>query len=190
MSDLTMELTVQTLTTSEAFEKVRELAREIWPPTFSSILSDAQIEYMLDMMYAPEVFLEEQARGIIWELILNADGQAIGYVSWDCNANDAGKLHEIYLRLQYHGLGLGSKILQYVKNRCRQLGCQTLQLNVNKQNWKAIRSYRKNGFQIIESATNDIGNDFVMDDFIMRCDLTCEQQIPRGINPSKQQPET
>ena len=78
----------------------------------------------------------------------------------------------------------------YLKNRCRQLGCQTLQLNVNKQNWKAIRSYRKNGFQIIESATNDIGNDFVMDDFIMRCDLTCEQQIPRGINPSKQQPET
>ncbi len=176
MSDLTMELTVQTVTTPVAFEKVRELAKEIWPPTFSSILTQAQIEYMLDMMYAPEVFLEEQTRGIIWELILNTDGQAIGYVSWSCNANGVGKLNKIYLRLQYHGLGLGTKILQYVKDRCRQLGCQTLQLNVNKQNQKAIRSYRKNGFQIIESTTNDIGNGFVMDDFIMRCDLAKEQQ--------------
>lgn len=174
MSDITPELTIQTVATQEAFEKVRELAKEIWPPTFSRILSKAQIEYMLDMMYAPEVFPAEQARGVIWELLLDPGGQALGYVSWSASPQGAGKLHKIYLRPCCQGLGLGRKILQHVKDGCRQRGCRTLQLNVNKQNQKAILCYQRNGFHIIESTTTDIGNHFVMDDYVMSCDLTGE----------------
>ena len=40
-------------------------------------------------------------------------------------------------------------------------------LSVNKRNAKAIAAYQKNGFGITESVVTDIGNGFVMDDFIM-----------------------
>ena len=38
---------------------------------------------------------------------------------------------------------------------------------VNKHNDLAIRAYRAKGFQTIDAVETDIGNGFVMDDFIM-----------------------
>jgi ribosomal protein S18 acetylase RimI-like enzyme len=46
-------------------------------------------------------------------------------------------------------------------------GCTTLILAVNKRNEKAIAAYRKQGFAVRDSVCVDIGNGFVMDDFIM-----------------------
>lgn len=40
-------------------------------------------------------------------------------------------------------------------------------LNVNKQNAKAIRAYRRAGWSITEEVVNDIGRGYVMDDFVM-----------------------
>jgi len=40
---------------------------------------------------------------------------------------------------------------------------------INKGNELGIRAYKGNGFDIIESVEADIGNGFVMDDYIMAC---------------------
>lgn len=44
-----------------------------------------------------------------------------------------------------------------------------IDLTVNKGNELGIRAYKGNGFDIIESVEADIGNGFVMDDYIMAC---------------------
>ena len=41
-------------------------------------------------------------------------------------------------------------------------------LTVNKNNKTAIRAYEKNGFVITTSVVTDIGQGFVMDDYIMK----------------------
>ena len=40
-------------------------------------------------------------------------------------------------------------------------------LTVNKHNELAIRAYRGTGFDVIDSVETDIGEGFVMDDYIM-----------------------
>ena len=56
------------------------------------------------------------------------------------------------------------------------LGANRLVLNVNKRNEKAIRAYRRNGFTIVESEKIDIGNGFVMDDYVMAKELASERE--------------
>jgi RimJ/RimL family protein N-acetyltransferase len=47
------------------------------------------------------------------------------------------------------------------------LGIGKIALAVNKRNSNAIAAYEKWGFHIEQSVVKDIGNGFVMDDFIM-----------------------
>ncbi len=165
--------TTRRVKTPEAFEEVRKIVMEIWPQTFSKILTGEQIDYMLEMMYSPEVFRKELAEGVVWELI-QVEGRPAGYVSWSAYRDGGAKLHKIYLLSAFHGMGLGAEVLRYIKAECRKQGFKHLRLNVNKQNLKAYDCYLRNGFRQIESVKADIGNGFVMDDYIMQCELDNE----------------
>ena len=57
---------------------LQTLARRIWRAHFPGIISPAQIEYMLDRMYATEVIDKEMRAGTCWELILQG-GEAGGF---------------------------------------------------------------------------------------------------------------
>jgi ribosomal protein S18 acetylase RimI-like enzyme len=46
-------------------------------------------------------------------------------------------------------------------------GCDRLTLAVNKMNRGAIDAYLKHGFRIADAVVKDIGDGFVMDDYIM-----------------------
>ncbi len=49
----------------------------------------------------------------------------------------------------------------------RKRGLDALYLTVNKNNEMAIRAYKANGFEVIDAVETDIGEGFVMDDYIM-----------------------
>ena len=77
MSDLktpakaqSLEIAFEELTTVEALEILRRVAFKVWPQTFESILSKEQIEYMMDMMYAPSVLDRSLPPGCILKLSL------------------------------------------------------------------------------------------------------------------------
>jgi GNAT superfamily N-acetyltransferase len=80
------------------------------------------------------------------------------------------KLHKLYLLPEMQGRGLGSRLLQQVEGEVRTGGARRLILSVNKRNTKAITAYKRNGLVIVESVVTDIGNGFVMDDYIMAKD--------------------
>ena len=48
-----MLITFEELTTEASLQAIRDVAAEVWPRTFKEILSPEQIEYMMEMMYAP-----------------------------------------------------------------------------------------------------------------------------------------
>jgi ribosomal protein S18 acetylase RimI-like enzyme len=54
-----------------------------------------------------------------------------------------------------------------VEQRARSRGAERLVLQVNKQNAAAIAFYQRQSFTIREAAVFDIGNGFVMDDYVM-----------------------
>lgn len=157
------------LDTPESLSAVRSIAEVIWPVTFAPILSRDQIKYMMNMMYAPEVMERELASGYHFE-ILQVNGKDAGYISYSPYEGhpDTAKLHKVYLLGEYHGRGFGQVMLDHAQEQCRQLGFAYIVLNVNKYNERAIKAYKRNGFEIADSVKNPIGNGYFMDDFVMK----------------------
>ena len=60
-----------------------------------------------------------------------------------------------------------NRVVDYAKEK----GAKAVHLTVNKHNAKAIRFYEKNGFKNMESKTFDIGNGYIMDDYIYQKNL-------------------
>ena len=95
-------------------------------------------------------------------------GTASGYCSYSLSeAPEELKLEQLYLLAQCRGTGLGRVMLEHVEARARELGRHVIMLTVNKHNTGSIAVYRKSGFTVREEAVFDIGNGFVMDDFVM-----------------------
>lgn len=156
----------------EDLPAIAELAAVIWRAHYPTIISIAQIEFMLERMYALPVMREEMAqRGIRYDRLF-VNSQLVGFASYG-QTETAGvvKLHKLYVLPELHGLGLGSRLLKHCEDEARVMGAHRLILAVNKGNAKAIAAYRRNGFDVAESVVNDIGGGFVMDDFIMAKEL-------------------
>jgi len=149
-----------------------ELAGVIWRQHYPGIISQSQIEYMLGRMYALETLRTELNEQQIRFVRLLVDGQFIGFASFGLISEfGVFKLHKCYLLQEFHGQGLGSRLLQHCETEVRRLGGRKLKLAVNKQNFKAITAYRRHGFLVEDSVVTDFGAGFVMDDYIMAKEL-------------------
>ncbi|MDQ5888997.1 MAG: hypothetical protein RL210_1625 [Pseudomonadota bacterium] len=169
MSPQTPELDpiIRACRTSE-LPTLAELARHIWQQHYPAIISQAQIDYMLQQRYHPAALQTELDTPQHWLDGLWLGETMLGFANYFCTGQPAEmKLDKLYLHPHWHGRGLGSLLLEYVTARARQHGCDTLTLAVNKHNTTAIKAYRRNGFEVAEQVVVDIGNGFVMDDFIM-----------------------
>ncbi len=148
------------------------LARDTWVKHYTSIISLAQIEYMLAQRYDRAVILGQlHEPGVWWDKLL-LDGELAAFGQYERGKEPGtAKIDKLYARHDLRGRGLGTELLRHIEHEARSMGYSRLVLQVNKNNVSAIGAYRKNGFEVVESAVFDIGNGFVMDDFIMAKDL-------------------
>lgn len=58
-----------------------------------------------------------------------------------------GILENVHIRADQRGNGLGSQLVQWAIDRCREAGCGLVQLTSNKSRLDAHRFYRKLGFE-------------------------------------------
>jgi Acetyltransferases len=58
-----------------------------------------------------------------------------------------GLLENVHIRADQRGNGLGSQMVQWAVDRCREAGCGLVQLTSNKTRLDAHRFYRKLGFE-------------------------------------------
>jgi N-acetylglutamate synthase-like GNAT family acetyltransferase len=149
--------------TLEDIPLIQEIAEEAWRPTYSHILSEEQTQYMIPMMYATEV-LQNQ---IDIFLILEIDGEGMGYCAFEQTSESDAKLNKLYLRPTVKQKGAGSFIIEQISNQARSMGLKSIHLNVNKHN-SAVEFYLKKGFIKYKEIVLDIGNGYVMDDYVMR----------------------
>lgn len=155
----------------EDIPTAQKLAREIWEEHYTKILSQEQIDYMLDLFYSTEKIQSEIEEGISWEMLMD-DKKPIGYLV--CKI-ESEKLYisKIYLKEETRGKGLGKFLLNHAVELAKQNGKKSIYLNVNKYNTDSIEFYERMGFVKIDEGVFDIGNGYVMDDFIL--ELTIEK---------------
>ncbi len=151
---------------------IQRLARKIWLAHYPGIITRRQIEYMLDLDYSEDALKRDFEGGTSFDL-LTLDDEDRGFAAYGPTAHEANvKLHKLYLDTSFHGRGLGSTMLDHVIDVCRNNGFDTLELQVNKQNVKAVKAYERKGFKRVKSLIKPIGDDFFMDDYIMAMPLT------------------
>jgi len=147
---------------------VQRLAHAIWHAHYPSMLSAAQIDYMLARGYCDAAlmpFATDPARG----LALAEQGQrAVGFAAWYPPGDAATmKLDKLYVLPAWHRRGVGRALIEHVAGAARAAGCRTLVLNVNRNNAGAVQAYERCGFAIREAADFPIGDGFVMEDYVM-----------------------
>ncbi len=154
------------------------LAETIWYEFFPSIISMAQIEYMLDKFLSKEAIERDMKLGYRYFLCL--DGREyVGFFSiqpkQEWTSEKVAKrrlfLSKFYLIQDARGHGLGTKMLRMIKAEAEAANCEEIFLTVNKYNSHAIDVYYHYGFRNEKAVETDIGKGFVMDDYVMSCKL-------------------
>ena len=97
-----------------------------------------------------------------------AQGRIVGYTGGH-NEPETNRffISKVYLYQQERGKGYASRTIEFYERLCRDRGLRAMYLTVNKYNEMGIRAYRAKGFETIDSVETDIGDGFIMDDFIM-----------------------
>ncbi|MFC0182599.1 Ribosomal protein S18 acetylase RimI [Pseudarcicella hirudinis] len=144
---------------------IQEIARETWGPTYGSILSPEQIEYMMEMMYSTDV-LEKQFENHTF-LFLENEGKVVGFAGFEPKSEQLIKLHKIYFLPETQGKGFGKLMVEEICKRVETSGFSILELNVNRFN-KARFFYEKLSFQVVDEVDVNIGNGFLMNDYVMQ----------------------
>lgn len=146
---------------------IRDLAYKIWPDAYGEILSEAQLDYMLENFYAIPS-LDEQMKNQHVFLLAEENGVYYGFASYEINCKKTGKtkLHKIYVLSNTQGKGIGKLLLAEVEKAAKASGNDCLFLNVNRYNI-AQEFYKRLGFEIVHEEDIDIGNGYLMEDYVM-----------------------
>ena len=152
---------------SEHISIIIELTKKIWPVAYGEILSKAQLEYMIDKFYNETALRELIQKGHVFYLAQDDKDNYVGFVSYEINSEpNKTKIHKIYVLPQTQGTGLGKQFFELVKEKAIENNQKAIFLNVNKYN-NAINFYAKLGFVKVKDEVIDIGNGYVMDDYVM-----------------------
>lgn len=157
-----------TKNTDENFTSIREIAKEVWPIAYGTILSREQLDYMMEMMYSV-TSLQQQANEKGNHFILAMENEIpVGFAAYEFNYNKKPKtkIHKIYILPNHQAKGIGKQLMDFIINKAKERHQKALILNVNKKNI-AIRFYERIGFTISFEEVIDIGNGYVMDDYVM-----------------------
>jgi GNAT superfamily N-acetyltransferase len=148
---------------------IRELADKTWRIAYEEILSPAQLEYMLELIYSEASLQKQFATGHHF-LILEEDGKPIAFADYNHLKENIYKLQKIYALPEQQGKGIGKLLINHVIERVKEKGATVLLLNVNRYN-KAKQFYEHLGFKVISEEDIDIGEGYFMNDYVMSLNL-------------------
>lgn len=147
---------------------IQEIAEKTWPEAYGSLISVEQIDYMLKKMYNKGELLSQFQQGYTF-LMAEQGGKDLGFAVFSILDSTLRiyKLHKLYVLPETHGKGVGKLLINEVLNLAKRAGGVSLELNVNRAN-KAAAFYERAGFTVKETVDLDIGNGFLMNDYVMQ----------------------
>ena len=147
-------------------EKLEQLASFIWRESYTQLLGENQVEYMLGCFQNAQAFKQQISENYVYRIMYDG-GEMIGYTA-SVLEGERIFLSKLYLKNAYHGRGLGKQMIEDVIGLYPQ--AKAIWLTVNKHN-PSYDIYRHLGFKTVESVCTDIGEGYFMDDYVMQRDL-------------------
>jgi ribosomal protein S18 acetylase RimI-like enzyme len=154
--------------TEENFSSVRAIAQEVWPVAYGAILSEAQLAYMMDLMYSIPSLQKQVNEKQHHFIIAKEKQEPQGFASFEFNYEGipTTKIHKIYIYTHQQGKGIGKQLINYVANEAKKAQQNSLSLNVNRNN-SALNFYQRLGFTVVNEVDIAIGNGYLMEDYVM-----------------------
>lgn len=163
------------------------LAQQIWPHAYGSILKQEQISYMLKLFYSPDALTEQMKKHKHNFVLAELEEEPVGFASFGAlDKTGLYKLHKLYILPGKQGKGLGKALLDFIIEEIKTSNKPdpspqseqplALRLGVNRFN-PALKFYERLGFSTIKEEKTDIGNGFVMDDYIMELKLNMKYEL-------------
>ena len=188
-----MSVTFKPVETAEDQQQLAELAAQIWFEYWPDHIGQAQTEYMVRNFQSLEAITRDMAENgyEYWFICADAEDAADGAHGGEGIADSAAGnscaprivgytgghpepetnryfISKIYLLAEERGKHYATQVVRFYTDLCKERGFDAMYLTVNKYNDLAIRAYVAKGFETIDSVETDIGEGFIMDDFIMQ----------------------
>lgn len=71
-------------------------------------------------------------------------------------------LSRLIVKKEYRNKGIGQELLKYMISLCKEKGYQQINVGVDTDNKNAVHIYKKYGFEIYETATDEYGEYYKM----------------------------
>ena len=147
-------------------QEVAELAELIWHEHFTPIIGEAQVAYMLDKFQSEHALSDMLQNQNYRYFFFEANGKKIGYIGIQPRENILF-LSKIYLLKEHRGKGYARIGINFLTQLCQKEGYEKIQLTCNRHNLNSVAAYQKMGFVSVYEQDADIGNGFVMNDYVM-----------------------
>jgi ribosomal protein S18 acetylase RimI-like enzyme len=144
---------------------IRQIAHTTWPVAYGKLLSAEQLSYMLGMMYSETSLQQQFDKGDVFYLAL-LDNEPVGFASVTDEHNGRFKLNKLYVLPTIQKSGAGKALLEAAKTHATQNNGTELYLQVKRDN-PAKTFYEKIGFTVTGEIDLDIGNGYLMQDYLM-----------------------
>lgn len=166
-----MKLMFSHVNTVEEISIIARLAAKIWREYYVSIITIEQIDYMIEKYQEVSAIAEQIHHQGYEYYFIQHDSSLLGYMSVR-QEEEKLFLSKFYIGKEHRGHGYASRAMTFLEQLCKDRNLSHIWLTVNRHNKSSIAVYEKKGFRIVREQIADIGNGYVMDDFIM------EKEIP------------
>ncbi|BCJ98808.1 GNAT family N-acetyltransferase [Anaerocolumna chitinilytica] len=166
-----MKLQIAKVVSAEDIKQLAQAALKIWNEYYIQIITKEQIDYMVNKFQSAEAIADQiENQGYEYYLLKPEDAIA-GYIGVKETPQDFLFLSKFYILKENRGKGYAREAMDFMTELCKQRGIKKIWLTVNRNNENSIKVYEKFGFHVIKTQVSDIGNGYVMDDFIMEKDI-------------------
>ena len=162
-----MNIEIKEVKELSQIESVAILADEIWTEHYTSIIGSDQVRYMVDKFQSNKAISAQIDDGCNYYLAY-INGDPVGYITLIIdNTKHEVMISKIYVKSKIRKNGIGQKFIELAESECKRNNHTKIWLTVNRFNTTSIDWYKKQGFSVINEIKKDIGNGFVMDDYVM-----------------------
>lgn len=146
-------------------ERIEKLADSIWREHYVPVIGLEQVEYMLQKFQSLAAMNDQIKNGYEYYSVFLKDVLS-GYICFQKRREELF-LSKIYILKTCRGKGMGKMAMDFIARQAKESGLKQISLTVNKNNINSINAYLKMGFINISPFVLDIGNGFIMDDYLM-----------------------
>ncbi len=158
-------MNIQKATSDRDIKRIADLATIIWHEHFKTILSPEQIDYMVEKFQSYNAIKKAVENDGYTYYMAEYDGDLCGYLGIHDEGNGVIFISKVYVRADMRKRGIATQLLERLKADFPD--AKKWYLTVNKYNYGSIAVYEKRGFNKVKDLVTDIGNGFIMDDYVM-----------------------